>query len=194
MNRSSRHWRMAISSDAITSESAASWIGRRLPGVCADLDDARALGPAKGVLVVDAAPEEEAAGTRSAAVDRLMIVAVAPLVVGTQQNLPRRGQSLGFVEELLEPRERMPAGGGQARARRCRGRRSGRRSVRRSAQAARRCRGRHASSGRGRPSFAWVGCARGAGVRCAAPYRGYAARPARIKRSQIEAIRRLETT
>ena len=63
-------------------------------------------------MLVDAAPEEEAAGTGSAAVDRLMIVAVAPLVVGTQQNLPGRGQSLGFVEELLEPRERVPAGGG----------------------------------------------------------------------------------
>ena len=84
-------------------------IGRRLPRVCADLDDGRALRPGKGVLIVNAAPEEEEPSTRSTAVDRLMIVAVAPLVVGTQQNLPCRGQSLGFVEELLEPGERVPA-------------------------------------------------------------------------------------
>ena len=86
--------------------------GRRLPRVYADLDDARALRPAKGVLIVNAAPEEEEAGASSTAVDRLMIVAVAPLVVGTQQNLPCRGQSSDSWKSCLS-RRACAGGGGQ---------------------------------------------------------------------------------
>jgi hypothetical protein len=69
-------------------------IGRRLPRVCTDMDDARTLRPAKGVDIVNPAPEEEEAGTRSTAVDGLMIIAVAPLVVGAQENLAGRGGAL----------------------------------------------------------------------------------------------------
>jgi hypothetical protein len=85
-------------------------VGRRLPWVGTDLDDARPVRPAKGALLVDAVGQEEAAGASGPAIDRLMIVAEAPLILGSLQNTAGHGQPVGFVEKLLEPRERVSAG------------------------------------------------------------------------------------
>src|SRR5665213_1608067 len=52
---------------------------------------------------------EQAAGPGGAAVDGLVVVAVAPLVVGPQQDFAGGRQSLRFMEKLFEPRQGVSA-------------------------------------------------------------------------------------
>jgi hypothetical protein len=71
------------------------------------------------------------------------------------------GEPFGFVEELLEPGERVPARARQPVHRVVEADDLG--GDRHSALAARLCRARRASYVRGRPSFAWVGSVESAG-------------------------------
>ncbi|MCX7310215.1 MAG: hypothetical protein NTV56_00440 [Alphaproteobacteria bacterium] len=78
--------------------------------VVGNQNDAGVVDPAESLEIEDAFAEQKATGAGGLAVNGLMIVAVAPLVVGADQNLAGGRKAIGFMEQLFETRERVPTG------------------------------------------------------------------------------------